>query len=42
MEWQRRLDDFAERGWHNRVEVLSVDAVEYLGLVNREGTTETA
>jgi predicted lipid-binding transport protein (Tim44 family) len=40
VEWQRRLDDFAERGWHNRVEVLSVDAVEYLGLVNHEGTTD--
>src|SRR5215218_8255988 len=38
VEWRRRLDDFAERGWDNRVEVLSVDAVEYLGLVNREGT----
>jgi predicted lipid-binding transport protein (Tim44 family) len=37
VEWRRRLADFAERGWHNRVEVLSVDAVEYLGLVNREG-----
>jgi predicted lipid-binding transport protein (Tim44 family) len=40
VEWQRRLDDFAERGWHNRVEVMSVDAVEYLGLVNREGTAD--
>ncbi|HEV7773957.1 MAG TPA: Tim44-like domain-containing protein [Conexibacter sp.] len=40
VEWRRRLDDFAERGWDNRVEVLSVDAVEYLGLVNREGTAD--
>jgi predicted lipid-binding transport protein (Tim44 family) len=40
VEWRRRLDDFAERGWHNRVEVLSVDAVEYLGLMNREGTAD--
>lgn len=40
VEWSRRLDDFAERGWHNRVEVLSVEAVEYLGLVNREGTAD--
>lgn len=40
VEWRRRLDDFAERGWDNRVEVLSVDAVEYLGLVNREGIAD--
>ena len=37
VEWRRRLADFAARGWHNRVEVLEVESVEYLGLVNREG-----
>ncbi|HVE67580.1 MAG TPA: TIM44-like domain-containing protein [Solirubrobacteraceae bacterium] len=33
-EWKRRLDDFERKGWHNRVEVKSVDA-EYVGIVNR-------
>lgn len=37
VEWRRRLDDFAHKGWHNRVEVLSIDSIEYLGLTNREG-----
>ena len=37
VEWRRRLADFAARGWHNQVDVVSVDSVEYLGLVNREG-----
>lgn len=40
VEWRRRLADFDAMSWHNRVEVLSVDAVEYLGLVNREGEDE--
>ena len=40
VEWRRRLDDFAARSWHNRVEVLEVESVEYLGLVNREGDLE--
>ncbi len=40
VEWRRRLADFADRGWHNRVEVLSIVSVEYLGLVNREGEHE--
>jgi predicted lipid-binding transport protein (Tim44 family) len=40
VEWRRRLADFAARGWHNRVEVLEVESVEYLGLVNREGEHE--
>lgn len=37
VEWRRRLDDFERKGWHNRVEVLELTSVEYLGLVNREG-----
>ncbi|HZV74896.1 MAG TPA: TIM44-like domain-containing protein [Conexibacter sp.] len=40
VEWRRRLTDFAARGWRNRVEVLGIDAIEYLGLVNREGTKD--
>lgn len=40
VEWRRRLRDFAERGWHNRVEVAAVASVEYLGLVNRAGEGE--
>jgi predicted lipid-binding transport protein (Tim44 family) len=40
VEWRRRLADFAAMGWHNRVEVLSVQSVDYLGLVNREGEHE--
>ncbi|MBB4663827.1 TIM44-like domain-containing protein [Conexibacter arvalis] len=37
VEWRRRLDDFARKGWHNRVEVLELRSIEYLGLTNREG-----
>lgn len=40
VEWRRRLADFADRGWHNRVAVLEVQSVEYLGLVNREGVDD--
>jgi predicted lipid-binding transport protein (Tim44 family) len=36
VEWNKRLDDFQAKGWHNRVEVLGTPGVEYLGLVNRE------
>ena len=35
IEWSRRLDDFASRGWHNRVAVKQLN-VEYVGLTNRE------
>ena len=38
-EWDRRLDDFSRRGWHNRVEVLEEPTVEYVSLVHR-GTAE--
>jgi predicted lipid-binding transport protein (Tim44 family) len=31
-EWDRRLDDFARRGWRNRVELLGEPRVEYVGL----------
>jgi predicted lipid-binding transport protein (Tim44 family) len=33
-EWSRRLDDFARRGWRNRVEPLGHPKVEYVGLHN--------
>jgi predicted lipid-binding transport protein (Tim44 family) len=35
VEWERRLDDFDRKGWHNVCELLSGPAVQYLGLVNR-------
>ncbi len=35
VEWNRRLDDFQRRGWHNRVEVNGHPRVEYVGMVNR-------
>jgi predicted lipid-binding transport protein (Tim44 family) len=33
-EWKRRLDDFASKGWHNRVQPLGPPKVEYVGLHN--------
>jgi predicted lipid-binding transport protein (Tim44 family) len=36
VEWERRLDDFDSKGWHNHVEVRGGPEVEYVGLVNRE------
>jgi predicted lipid-binding transport protein (Tim44 family) len=40
VEWERRLDDFDRKGWHNRVEVLGDPAVLYVGLTNRDDDTE--
>jgi predicted lipid-binding transport protein (Tim44 family) len=40
VEWKRRLDDFAAKGWHNRVSVRGTPKIEYVGLVNREDDTE--
>ena len=40
VEWKRRLDDFDRKGWHNRVEVLKVGPVEYVGMTNREADAE--
>jgi predicted lipid-binding transport protein (Tim44 family) len=34
-EWNRRLDDFARRGWRNRVKPKAEPAIEYVGLVHR-------
>ncbi len=36
VEWQRRLRDFAGKGWHNRVRVHGEPRCTYIGLVNRE------
>src|SRR5205085_10863800 len=35
VEWNRRLDDLARRGWHNHVEVLGEPTIEYVGLIHR-------
>ena len=40
VEWNRRLDDFDRKGWHNITERLGDPTVEYLGLVNREGAQD--
>ena len=40
LEWSRRLDDFAAKGWHNRVQVLEEPEIQYVGLVNREDDDE--
>jgi predicted lipid-binding transport protein (Tim44 family) len=37
VEWERRLDDFARRGWRNRVQPLGEPKVEYVGLTRRGG-----
>jgi predicted lipid-binding transport protein (Tim44 family) len=40
VEWNRRLDDFDRKGWHNRVEVLGDPTVLYVGITNREDDVE--
>src|SRR3954468_17912323 len=40
VEWRRRLDDFAAKGWHNIVTVEDGPEIEYAGLVNRAGEEE--
>ena len=40
VEWNRRLDDFDAKGWHNRVEVLADPTVQYVGITNREDDDE--
>jgi predicted lipid-binding transport protein (Tim44 family) len=40
VEWNRRLDDFDQKGWHNRVEVLADPKVLYVGITNREDDDE--
>ena len=31
-EWERRLDDFERRGWHNRVQLIGTPKVEFVSL----------
>jgi predicted lipid-binding transport protein (Tim44 family) len=38
-EWRLRLADFERKGWHNQIDVKSVE-VEYVGVVNREPDEE--
>jgi predicted lipid-binding transport protein (Tim44 family) len=40
VEWNRRLDDFDRKHWHNRVEVLGEPDVRYVGITNLEDDTE--
>jgi len=40
VEWNRRLDDFDRKGWHNLVEVIGEPAVLYVGITNREDDSE--
>ena len=40
VEWERRLDDFDNRGWHNHVEPLGEPVVDYVGLT-RTGDAAT-
>ena len=40
VEWNRRLDDFDRKDWHNRVEVLGEPSVLYVGITNREEDDE--
>jgi predicted lipid-binding transport protein (Tim44 family) len=39
-EWDRRLDDFDRRGWHNRVKLLGEPSVEYVGLARHGNDDE--
>ena len=39
-EWELRLDDFAKKGWRNRVRVTHEPVITYVGLVNREDDSE--
>ncbi len=34
-EWERRLDDFENKGWRNRVKPIGEPTVEYVGLTHR-------
>jgi predicted lipid-binding transport protein (Tim44 family) len=39
-EWKRRLDDFAGKGWHNRVQPIGPPKVQYVGLHNAEDASD--
>jgi predicted lipid-binding transport protein (Tim44 family) len=40
VEWERRLDDFAAKGWRNECAVVGDTNVEYVGLTNRAEESE--
>src|SRR4051812_9724770 len=40
VEWQRRLDNFESKGWHNHVQVVSGPSVEYVGMTNRAADSD--
>lgn len=40
VEWERRLDDFDGRGWHNHIEPIGEPSIEYVGL-KRTGDADT-
>jgi predicted lipid-binding transport protein (Tim44 family) len=40
VEWERRLDDFDRKGWHNVCHLRGDPEVEYVGLLNRDDDTE--
>ncbi|HEY8638795.1 MAG TPA: TIM44-like domain-containing protein, partial [Solirubrobacteraceae bacterium] len=40
VEWNRRLDDFDRKGWHNVVELHGDPQVFYVGMTNREADAE--
>ena len=40
VEWERRLDDFAAKGWRNECAVVGDTKVEYVGLTNRAEESE--
>ncbi len=40
VEWRRRLADFERKGWTNEVSIVRGPEVEYVALVNRDGTAE--
>jgi predicted lipid-binding transport protein (Tim44 family) len=40
VEWDRRLDDFERKGWHNVCHLQGDPEVEYVGLTNRDDDAE--
>ncbi|MEA2312468.1 MAG: hypothetical protein QOE28_2436 [Solirubrobacteraceae bacterium] len=40
VEWERRLDDFDRKGWHNLCSIHAGPEIQLLGLVNREADAD--
>ncbi|MHB1568998.1 MAG: TIM44-like domain-containing protein [Solirubrobacteraceae bacterium] len=40
VEWERRLEDFARRGWRNHVQPLAEPRVQFVGLSRRESDSD--